>query len=43
MIKRPMNVYGNRSQDAFRRDFTVNSLYLDLDNEVLHDYVDGIE
>lgn len=42
MIKRD-NVYGNISQDAFRRDFTINSLYLDLDNEVLHDYVNGID
>ena len=41
MIKRD-NVYGSISQDAFRRDFTINSLYLDLDSEVLHDYVNGL-
>ena len=41
MIQRD-NVFGTISQDAFRRDFTVNSLYLNLDNEVLYDYVNGI-
>ncbi|MBT7542670.1 MAG: polynucleotide adenylyltransferase PcnB [Gammaproteobacteria bacterium] len=41
MIKRD-NVFGTISQDAFRRDFTANSLYLDLDSEILHDYVNGI-
>lgn len=41
MIKRD-NVYGTISQDAFRRDFTVNSLYLDLDTEILYDYVGGL-
>ena len=41
MIKRD-NIYGSISQDAFRRDFTINSLYLDLDSEVLHDYVNGL-
>ena len=41
MIKRD-NIYGSISQDAFRRDFTINSLYLDLDSEILHDYVNGL-
>jgi len=41
MIKRD-NVYGTISQDAYRRDFTINSLYLDLDTEILHDYVGGL-
>ncbi len=41
-IKRD-NVYGTISQDAFRRDFTINSLFLDLDTEIIHDYVDGIK
>ena len=41
MIKRD-NVFGTISQDAQRRDFTINSLYLDLDSENLHDYVGGI-
>ena len=42
MIKRD-NVYGTISQDAYRRDFTINSLYLDLDTEILHDYVGGLD
>ena len=42
MIKRD-NLFGSISQDAFRRDFTVNSLYLDLDSKILHDYVNGFE
>ena len=42
MIKRD-NVFGTISQDALRRDFTINSLYLDLDSENLHDYVGGID
>ena len=41
MIKRD-NIFGTISQDAFRRDFTANSLYLDLDSEILHDYVNGV-
>ena len=41
MIKRDIE-FGTISQDAQRRDFTINSLYLDLDNENLHDYVGGI-
>jgi len=41
LIKRD-NVYGTISQDAFRRDFTINSLYYDLDSEVIYDYVDGM-
>ena len=42
MIRRD-NFFGSISQDAFRRDFTVNSLYLDLDSKILHDYVNGFE
>ena len=42
MIRRD-NLFGSISQDAFRRDFTVNSLYLDLDSQILHDYVNGFE
>ena len=41
MIKRD-NVFGTINQDAFRRDFTINSLYLDLDSGILHDYVNGV-
>lgn len=36
------NVYGTRTEDAVRRDFTVNALYYDpQENEVI-DYVDGL-
>jgi len=31
----------NWREDAMRRDFTINALYLDADNN-LHDYVDGL-
>ena len=36
------NVYGNIEEDAWRRDFTVNALYYDIDNFVVLDYVGGI-
>ena len=42
LIKRD-NMYGNINQDAFRRDFTINSLYYDLDSGLIHDYVDGMK
>ncbi|MHC4944784.1 MAG: polynucleotide adenylyltransferase PcnB, partial [Planctomycetota bacterium] len=35
------NVYGSHRDDALRRDFTVNSLYYDLDNAEVIDYADG--
>ena len=41
LIKRD-NIYGTINQDAFRRDFTINSLYYDLDSGIIHDYVDGM-
>ena len=36
------NVYGNIEEDAWRRDFTVNALYYDIDNFVVIDYVGGM-
>ncbi len=36
------NVYGNIEEDAVRRDFTVNALYLDIKNQGILDYVDGL-
>jgi poly(A) polymerase len=36
------NVYGNREQDAARRDFTVNALYYDPANEAVLDYHKGV-
>ena len=37
------NTYGEITQDAFRRDFTINSLYYDIETENLHDYVQGFK
>jgi poly(A) polymerase len=36
------NVYGTLEEDAWRRDFTVNALYLDAQNNTVIDYVGGI-
>lgn len=35
------NVYGTLEQDAWRRDFTVNSLYYDVRNGSIVDYTNG--
>lgn len=37
------NVYGSLEEDACRRDFTVNSLYYDIKDFSVVDYVGGIE
>ena len=37
------NVYGNLADDAQRRDFTVNALYLDPVAEIVMDYQGGVE
>ena len=36
------NVYGVIEQDAWRRDFTLNALYYDIDNFAVLDYVGGM-
>jgi len=36
------NVYGNREQDAARRDFTVNALYYDPTTETIIDFHKGL-
>ncbi len=36
------NAYGTLDDDAFRRDFTVNALYYDPEDDVLLDYCDGM-
>ncbi|MFN7750988.1 MAG: polynucleotide adenylyltransferase PcnB [Pseudomonadota bacterium] len=36
------NVYGNREQDAARRDFTVNALFYDPSNETIIDFHGGV-
>lgn len=37
------NIYGSMEEDALRRDFTVNALYYCLKNEIIIDYVGGVE
>ncbi|HMW71270.1 MAG TPA: polynucleotide adenylyltransferase PcnB, partial [Cellvibrionaceae bacterium] len=37
------NVYGDLESDAFRRDFTVNALYLDPNTRQIIDFAEGIE
>lgn len=37
------NVYGTIEEDAFRRDFTVNALYYNINDFSVVDYVGGIE
>ncbi len=36
------NVYGSQSEDAVRRDFTINALYFDPTTEEIWDYVGGV-
>jgi poly(A) polymerase len=36
------NVYGSQSEDAVRRDFTINALYFDPSDETVWDYVGGV-
>ncbi|GIS96876.1 MAG: hypothetical protein CM1200mP24_01600 [Gammaproteobacteria bacterium] len=37
------NVYGSIDEDVLRRDFTINALYYDPDENVVLDFVDGFE
>jgi len=37
------NVYGNLEQDAWRRDFTVNCLYYNIEDNSLVDYTGGLK
>jgi len=37
------NLYGTLKEDAFRRDFSVNALYYDIQKSQVIDYVDGLE
>lgn len=37
------NVYGNIDDDVWRRDFTINSLFYDIENFSIIDYTDGVQ
>jgi len=37
------NVYGTIEEDAFRRDFTLNALYYDMQTQTVTDYIQGVE
>ena len=37
------NLYGTLKEDVFRRDFSINALYHDIQNSQVIDYVDGLE
>lgn len=36
------NIFGSLEEDAWRRDFTVNALYYNIDDFSIHDYVGGL-
>ena len=38
----PNNTFGTLDQDAQRRDLTINSLFFDIRNKTIIDYVDGV-
>jgi poly(A) polymerase len=37
------NIYGTFSEDSARRDFTMNALYYEPENDTIHDEVKGLE
>jgi len=37
------NVYGNRQEDALRRDFTINALYYSVEDFSIYDYTGGLQ
>ncbi len=43
LLIREDNEFGTAAEDARRRDFTVNALFLDPDRAAVHDWVDGLE
>ena len=42
LLIRTDNVFGEADQDATRRDFTINALFYDLENQVVLDWVGGM-
>ena len=39
----PKISYGTLQEDCYRRDFTVNALYINIMNDEVYDYVNGID
>jgi poly(A) polymerase len=37
------NTFGTLQEDAFRRDLTINSLFFEIENKTIIDYVGGVE
>lgn len=37
------NVFGTLEEDAYRRDFTINALYYDIQNQLIIDYTQGFD
>jgi len=42
-ILAPNNTFGTLSEDAQRRDLTINSLFYEIENNTIIDYVQGVE
>jgi len=42
LLIRDDNLFGTPEEDALRRDFTINSLFYDLNNETVLDHTDGL-
>ena len=42
LLIRDDNVFGTAEEDALRRDFTINSLFYDLNNQDVLDHADGM-
>lgn len=43
LLIREDNVFGTAEEDALRRDFTINSLFYDVNNETVLDHAEGLD
>ncbi len=43
MVLAPNNTFGTLDQDARRRDLTINSLFFEIENQTIIDYVGGVK
>jgi poly(A) polymerase len=43
LMIRDDNVFGSEAEDALRRDFTINALFYDVDEQMIFDYVGGVD